>query len=130
MALGFLATAATIPKLLSVKQHGFKGDATYFSSDILLWSLLEVNLGIIAACVPTLRGPFESALKRWGGTRVTQLAMKPMDPSFTPPGFYTSRYTMPQNDEDYLIEGDEKYPVEKTSWLDMSTDDLHQKPGG
>jgi hypothetical protein len=95
MALGFLATAATIPKILSVKQHGFKGDATYLSSDILLWSLLEVNLGIIAACVPTLRGPFKSALKRRVGTYATQLTIKPMDPSFTPQGFYTSRYAMP-----------------------------------
>lgn len=73
MALGLLATAATLPKLVGVVKFGFKVDLTYRSSDALLWSTLEVNIGIIAACVPTLRRPFESALRRCGWVNSSQM---------------------------------------------------------
>jgi hypothetical protein len=66
MALGFFAAAAIIPKIIKTKKYGFLSDATFLSSDILLWTLLEVYIGVIAACIPTLRRPLESALRGMG----------------------------------------------------------------
>jgi hypothetical protein len=124
MALGFLATAATIPKIISVKYYGFKGDATFHTSDVLLWSLLEVNLGIIAACVPTLRGPFETALKQWGLISATQLGTKPTSPGYQRQGHEQRMPPRRPSDSQFSMPWDKKVPVEKASWLEISTDDL------
>jgi hypothetical protein len=81
MALGFLATFATIPKIIRASTYGFRTDPTYLSSDVLLWSLVEVHVGIIAACVPTLRSVFEAGLRSVGllGSCTQEVEMKSVE---------------------------------------------------
>jgi hypothetical protein len=129
MALGFLATAATIPKMVSVAKYGFHGDTTYRASDALLWSLLEVNLGIIAACVPTLRGPFERGLKSWGLINSCQSESKPTGAGsplrkhqrWLSPPRSIEPYRIPKNDGHDFTPPNEKHRTEKP-WLELSTD--------
>jgi rhodopsin domain-containing protein len=66
MALGLFCTTATIPKLLSMGQYASNPDYSWFGADLLMWSMIEVYIGIIAACIPTLRRLFESILRNYG----------------------------------------------------------------
>lgn len=125
MALGLLATAATLPKLVSVAKFGFKGDLTYRASDALLWSSLEVNLGIIAACVPTLRAPFETALRRCGWIRSSQIGPELESLEATRTGVKrrdsSALSGFPKDDENFFVVADEKHLVE-ASWLEIDAD--------
>ncbi|KAF2191830.1 hypothetical protein K469DRAFT_654985 [Zopfia rhizophila CBS 207.26] len=66
MGLGVFAATASIVKTTLVKTYGITGDTLWDSIDLTLWSILEEQMGIIAACIPCLKQPFERVLNRMG----------------------------------------------------------------
>ncbi|KAF2269388.1 hypothetical protein CC78DRAFT_529175 [Lojkania enalia] len=66
MGLGIFAAAASIVKTTLVKDYGVTGDSLWDAMDLTLWSILEEQSGIIAACIPTLKSPLERILHRIG----------------------------------------------------------------
>lgn len=66
MGLGVFATAASIIKTTFVRNYGRTGDTLWDAVPLTLWSILEEQTGIIAACVPCLKTPFERTLRRAG----------------------------------------------------------------
>ena len=66
MGLGVFAAAAVVVKLTLVPTYGATGDMLWDSVDLNTWSILEGQLGIVAACVPCLKSPFQAALRRMG----------------------------------------------------------------
>lgn len=66
MGLGVFAAAASIVKTTLVKDYGSTGDSLWDAIDLTLWSVLEEQTGIIAACIPCLKSPFERTLHRLG----------------------------------------------------------------
>lgn len=132
MALGFLAAAATVPKLVRAVKVGFEGDLTYLASDALLWSSLEVNLGLIAACVPTLRAPFERALQRcgWGNTNEIGQEGKSLGSSERVSGRNCSseRQISPENEDNFFVLLGEKHGMD-ISWLEIKSDETNRRKG-
>ncbi len=66
MGLGVFTSAAVIVKLNFVGNFGKTGDVLWDTVDLAAWSVVEQQVGIIAACVPCLRTPFERILRRLG----------------------------------------------------------------
>ncbi|KAK4442604.1 hypothetical protein QBC34DRAFT_338370, partial [Podospora aff. communis PSN243] len=66
MGLGLVASAASICKIVSVTGSKMTGDTLRDSVDVTFWGMLEIQLGIIAACIPTLKRPTERVLQRLG----------------------------------------------------------------
>ncbi|MCJ1306214.1 hypothetical protein MMC08_009032 [Hypocenomyce scalaris] len=58
MGLGVLACIVTIVKTIFLPELADKSDYTYSTMDVLIWTSVEANIIIIAACLPTLRAPF------------------------------------------------------------------------
>ena len=57
----FVAVAVAV-KLTHVKSFRKTGDWLYDTVDLAMWSVVEVLLGVFAACAPMLRGPVASLL--------------------------------------------------------------------
>lgn len=66
MGLGLFAAITSMVKTTLVKFYGVTGDTLWDAIDISLWSFLEEQTGIIAACIPCLKSPFERLLGRLG----------------------------------------------------------------
>ncbi|KAK1752881.1 hypothetical protein QBC47DRAFT_281985, partial [Echria macrotheca] len=66
MGLGLIASAASICKIVNVTSKSLTGDALQDGVDVTFWGLLEIQLGIIAACVPCLKRFVERMLHRLG----------------------------------------------------------------
>jgi hypothetical protein len=66
MSLGLLASAASVVKTIMVHRFDVGGDASGNGISIALWASLEAIVGIIAACLPCLRGAFLRLLHRLG----------------------------------------------------------------
>ncbi|KAF2871096.1 hypothetical protein BDV95DRAFT_607377 [Massariosphaeria phaeospora] len=66
MGLGVFATACSIVKTSLVTSYGKTGDALWDGVDLTLWSVLEEQTGILAACIPCLKSPFEHTLRHLG----------------------------------------------------------------
>jgi hypothetical protein len=66
MSLGFLCAVAVIPKLISLHDFGVNKDFTWTTAEVAMWSMVEVSLGIMVACIPALKRVFERTLKRFG----------------------------------------------------------------
>lgn len=66
MALGILASASSIVKLTLAKKYGRNRDRLYDGVDLAMWSIIEGEVAIIAACVPCLKSPSEKVLRRLG----------------------------------------------------------------
>lgn len=66
MGMGVFAAAASIVKTTLVKSYGRTGDTLWDAVDLTLWSILEEQTGIIAACIPCLKSPFERTLQKCG----------------------------------------------------------------
>lgn len=66
MSLGIFASIASIVKTTLVPYYGKTGDTLWDAVDITLWSTLEEQIGMIAACIPPLKRPFELLLRRYG----------------------------------------------------------------
>ncbi|KAK3385829.1 hypothetical protein B0H63DRAFT_510518 [Podospora didyma] len=66
MSLGLLASAASIAKTVVVQNFDPAGDTAGIGLSIALWASVEAQVGIIAACIPCLRGAFGRFLVRAG----------------------------------------------------------------
>jgi hypothetical protein len=66
--LGIVSTIASIIRLQSLRIFTLSDDPNYDSLPINTWSMVEVNIGIVCACVPTLK-PLVSRAQRYRGTR-------------------------------------------------------------
>lgn len=66
MGLGVFAAITSIVKTTLVKTYGITGDTFWDAIEISLWSILEEQTGIIAACIPCLKSPFERFLGKLG----------------------------------------------------------------
>ena len=66
MGLGIFASAASIVKAVEAGQLGKTGDYNQEVITIGTWSCIEEQVAFIAACIPCLRKPFHSLLRRFG----------------------------------------------------------------
>jgi len=66
MGLGILCAAASIPKFISYSVFASGGDTTKNATGVVVWSQIELYVGIIAACIPMLRAFFEGVLRKVG----------------------------------------------------------------
>jgi hypothetical protein len=65
MSMGLLASGAAIAKLVfSTRTNTY--DISWTLSDAILCCWLEITLGIIAACIPCLKGLSENQMRRFG----------------------------------------------------------------
>ncbi|KAF2105408.1 hypothetical protein BDV96DRAFT_655617 [Lophiotrema nucula] len=63
-ALGCLALIASITRVIYLGRVVSAVDFTFVGVNPLVWSIVEVNLGIICACIPTLKPLFSSRPKQ------------------------------------------------------------------
>jgi hypothetical protein len=66
MGMGVFAAAAEIVKLTYMRSYGQTGDMLWDCVGLITWSILEAQMGIVAACVPCLKSPLQTALRRIG----------------------------------------------------------------
>ncbi|KAK3386792.1 hypothetical protein B0H63DRAFT_468395 [Podospora didyma] len=66
MGLGLVASAASICKIASVSSKLLTGDPLRDGVDVTFWGIMEIQLGIIAACVPCIKRLVEKGLVRMG----------------------------------------------------------------
>ncbi|KAK5656586.1 hypothetical protein OQA88_4565 [Cercophora sp. LCS_1] len=66
MGMGMLASAGSIAKTTKVHDYGVTGDTLMDMVGLTLWGELEMQLAIIASCIPTLKQVFEKYLRRLG----------------------------------------------------------------
>ncbi len=66
LSLGLFASAASIVKTVVIHRFGQTNDPSGDGMAIALWASIEAQVGIIAACIPCLRGPFIRLLGRLG----------------------------------------------------------------
>jgi len=62
LGLGTFACAAAFIKIPSLVNYGKTGDWLWDSRDITIWTIVECNIGIVAANLPTLRPLFKTIL--------------------------------------------------------------------
>ncbi|GAB7351572.1 hypothetical protein MBLNU459_g2195t1 [Dothideomycetes sp. NU459] len=66
MALGLMATIAAIMKTTLIKNYRNTKDPFWDIIPLSTWWVLELNISIIASCIPCLKSPFEQTLIRFG----------------------------------------------------------------
>ena len=66
MGLGVFAAAAEAVKLSLIRSYGQTGDMLWDCVGLVTWSILEAQIGIVAACVPCLKGMVQVGLRRVG----------------------------------------------------------------
>ncbi|KAK1831427.1 hypothetical protein QBC39DRAFT_91565 [Podospora conica] len=66
MALGLVASSASVVKTISLHRFNESDDYAGHGIKIALWASTEAQIGIVAACIPTLRGAFLRLLARLG----------------------------------------------------------------
>lgn len=66
MGLGIFATVAAILKTTVLNAYRSTRDPFWEVVDLSLWWQMEQNISIMAACIPTLKAPFERILGRLG----------------------------------------------------------------
>ncbi|KAM0609217.1 hypothetical protein ACHAO3_001457 [Verticillium nonalfalfae] len=63
LSLGIFATAAAIVKITFLGQYGKHGDFLFDSSDLTIWTTVEICTAIVAACIPCLKPLFKAMLR-------------------------------------------------------------------
>lgn len=58
MGMGVFAFACAVVKTTKLTELNARADITYVTADLWIWTANEINLVIIAACIPTLRPLF------------------------------------------------------------------------
>lgn len=66
MGLGLVAAAGAVVRMTLMRTYGQTGDILWDCVALITWSVVEAQLGIVAACVPCLKSPSERALRRVG----------------------------------------------------------------
>lgn len=64
LALGMVASAATIVRLPYLKYYNIPTNYLYNAANIVVWSIIECGLGIICGSLPSLRTLFKSWLEK------------------------------------------------------------------
>ncbi|KAJ8129224.1 hypothetical protein O1611_g4412 [Lasiodiplodia mahajangana] len=67
-ALGFVITIVSILRLQSLVRFAKTTNATHDNTPVVYWSVLECDVFIIAACLPSLRSILAKRTPRWFGT--------------------------------------------------------------
>ena len=62
LSLGFFAASASLVKVYYLTGYGQFGDFLWDATPLTIWSATEVNVGIIAASIPSLKPLFKSIL--------------------------------------------------------------------
>ncbi|KAB5560195.1 integral membrane protein, partial [Coniochaeta sp. 2T2.1] len=60
LSLGIFAAVAAVVKITFLSQYGKHGDFLFDSSDLTIWTTVEICTAIIAACIPCLKPLFRS----------------------------------------------------------------------
>ncbi|KAM0323157.1 hypothetical protein ACHAQA_009007 [Verticillium albo-atrum] len=63
LSLGIFATAAAIVKITFLSEYGKYGDFLFDSSDLTIWTTVEICTAIVAACIPCLKPLFKALLR-------------------------------------------------------------------
>ncbi|KAG7129156.1 hypothetical protein HYQ45_011577 [Verticillium longisporum] len=63
LSLGIFATAAAIVKITFLGEYGKHGDFLFDSSDLTIWTTVEICTAIVAACIPCLKPLFKAMLR-------------------------------------------------------------------
>ncbi|PVH97448.1 hypothetical protein DM02DRAFT_685069 [Periconia macrospinosa] len=66
MGLGLIASAASIYKTFLAKHYGVGGDTLRDAVKLTLCAMIELQLGILASCIPCLRQFMDKVLRRLG----------------------------------------------------------------
>ena len=66
MAMGMAASAASITKAVLVHQWAYAIDTFKFGFAISMWTCVEMFIGIIAACLPSLKSTIQKLLTKVG----------------------------------------------------------------
>ncbi|KAK4460117.1 hypothetical protein QBC42DRAFT_288825 [Cladorrhinum samala] len=66
MGLGLVASSASICKIASVLTKRLTGDPLRDGVDVTIWGITEIQLGIMAACIPCIKSLVERWLVRIG----------------------------------------------------------------
>lgn len=141
MGLGLFAAVTSIIKTTLVRTYGITGDNLWDSIDISLWSMLEEQTGIIAACIPCLKSPFERLLGRFGllSTIKRTTYYRSNDETFGAGKSHqlsslragnrlsvTGKHADAQSEESILAANDEDQDLKKTkNWQIVKTTELH-----
>ena len=64
MGLGIVCSAAVIPKFASLHRFKSNEDSSWKEAELILWSVIEAFLGIIAASIPALKSVLEARLAK------------------------------------------------------------------
>ncbi|KAG6362935.1 hypothetical protein INS49_008030 [Diaporthe citri] len=63
LALGIFASAAAVVKMMFLSSYGSHGDFLWDSTDITIWTTVEICTAIIAASIPSLKPLFKAILE-------------------------------------------------------------------
>ncbi|KAF1816601.1 hypothetical protein P152DRAFT_381923, partial [Eremomyces bilateralis CBS 781.70] len=66
MGLGLVASGTSIVKIIRTPILGTTKDPIWDLPDLAIWAWVELYIGIMAACIPCLKAPFERLLKKTG----------------------------------------------------------------
>jgi hypothetical protein len=123
MGLGLIASAATIPKLISLGRLTSLRDITWIIANFAMWTVTEMYCGIIAASIPTLRSLFESGLRKCGVVTVGRAQHLPENGSIVNTARNTSStQSRTCNEIDTLEPGCQQVSFSKQG---LDTDTLH-----
>ncbi|KAK0669830.1 hypothetical protein QBC41DRAFT_318941 [Cercophora samala] len=76
MGLGIFASAASIVKAIMSANFGLTDDPNLEGIQVGSWSLVEMQVAFIAACIPCLRRPFQQVLQHFGLVTVNATTKK------------------------------------------------------
>ncbi|KAL7274653.1 hypothetical protein RUND412_002435 [Rhizina undulata] len=82
------ASSASIVKMTYNVNYGKTGDFLWDSTDLTIWSIIEIDIGIITASMPALKPLFKCVLEKSGFSSGSQQALSNLHPleSFQPSG--------------------------------------------
>ncbi|KAL7268336.1 hypothetical protein RUND412_009040 [Rhizina undulata] len=64
LGLGIFASTASIVRMTFINNYGKTGDFLWDSTYITIWSIIEINIGIITASMPALKPIFKCILEK------------------------------------------------------------------
>ncbi|ETS78112.1 hypothetical protein PFICI_10174 [Pestalotiopsis fici W106-1] len=123
LALGSLASLSTIIRIPYLRYYNELGDFLYKVGNIVLWSVLEGGIGLIAGSLPMLRQFF----KGWLGSTVRSTAVGPSQIPTTNRGMQRkhSVYSQTGKPPPYSVRGSRVRDDRDWARLDDSGTDLH-----
>ncbi|KAI0175038.1 hypothetical protein BJ166DRAFT_587791 [Pestalotiopsis sp. NC0098] len=124
LGLGSLASLSTIIRIPYLRYYNELGDFLYKVGNIVLWSVLEGGIGLIAGSLPMLRQFF----KGWLGSTVRSTAVGPSQLATiggTQRKHSVSRYSKTGNPPPYSVRGSRIRDDRDWARLDDSGTDLH-----